>query len=172
MKEARATTKLEPIESFSLQQAFIWASQQVINSGKDQIELDHLLSGIMHQPESYSAYYVEVQGITLTDLLYELCHQGQDDEEDANMNNSTSDEEGTGEMQQDEASLEKLSSYVTNLNELVKKETEPLVGKTAINKGLARKINEGNVPNILLGTQIFELDLGATLAGDPISRGF
>ena len=201
LKEAIATTKLEPIESFSLQQAFIWASQQVINSGKDQIELDHLLSGIMHQPESYSAYYVEVQGITLTDLLYELCHQGKDDEEDTNMNNGTSDEEGVGEIQQDEASLEKLSSYVTNLNELVKKETEPLVGredviqrtiqilcrkqknnpvhigepgvgKTAITKGLARKINDGNVPSTLLGAQIFELDLGATLAGTQYRGDF
>ena len=42
----------EPIESFSLQQAFIRASEQVINSGKDEIELDHVLSGIMTLKES------------------------------------------------------------------------------------------------------------------------
>ena len=199
LKDAIATTQLEPIESFSLQQAFIWASEQVINSGKNQIELDHLLSGIMNQPESYSAYYIEVQGITLTDLLYELCHQVGDDEE--TLYEGSRKEEGEEDTIQEETALEKLSSYVTHLNELVKKETEPLVGredviqrtiqilcrkqknnpihigepgvgKTAITKGLARKINEGSVPNSLKGAQIFELDLGATLAGTQYRGDF
>ena len=74
LKETMEISQLEPIESFSLQQAFAWASQQVANSGKDQIEVNHVLSGIMHQPESYSTYYIEIQDITLTDLLYEMCH--------------------------------------------------------------------------------------------------
>ena len=42
---------------------------------------------------------------------------------------------------------------------------DPGVGKTAIAEGLARKINEGEVPDVLIGTTVFSLDMGALLAG-------
>ena len=42
---------------------------------------------------------------------------------------------------------------------------DPGVGKTAIAEGLARKIIEGNVPDVLKPAQIFALDMGALLAG-------
>jgi ATP-dependent Clp protease ATP-binding subunit ClpA len=42
---------------------------------------------------------------------------------------------------------------------------DPGVGKTAIAEGLARKIIEGDVPEILAGSTIFSLDMGALLAG-------
>ncbi len=42
---------------------------------------------------------------------------------------------------------------------------DPGVGKTAIAEGLARKVNEGETPEVLSGSTIFSLDLGALLAG-------
>ena len=42
---------------------------------------------------------------------------------------------------------------------------DPGVGKTAIAEGLARKINEGDVPEVLLPAVIYSLDMGALLAG-------
>lgn len=42
---------------------------------------------------------------------------------------------------------------------------EPGVGKTAIVEGLAKKIIEGNVPDVLLGKKIIALDLGAVISG-------
>src|SRR5947208_7759051 len=42
---------------------------------------------------------------------------------------------------------------------------DPGVGKTAIAEGLARKIVEGNVPDVLKGATIYALDMGALLAG-------
>ena len=42
---------------------------------------------------------------------------------------------------------------------------DPGVGKTAIAEGLAKKIEEGEVPEVLLGCVIFSLDMGALLAG-------
>lgn len=47
---------------------------------------------------------------------------------------------------------------------------EPGVGKTAIVQGLARKINEGDVPSNLSGKKIFSLDLGLLIAG-TVFRG-
>ncbi|MGE3626749.1 MAG: ATP-dependent Clp protease ATP-binding subunit ClpA [Hyphomicrobiales bacterium] len=42
---------------------------------------------------------------------------------------------------------------------------DPGVGKTAIAEGLARKIVRGDVPEVLLDSTIFQLDMGALLAG-------
>ncbi len=42
---------------------------------------------------------------------------------------------------------------------------DPGVGKTAIAEGLARKIVEGQVPEVLNGAVIYSLDMGALLAG-------
>ncbi|MER2605358.1 MAG: ATP-dependent Clp protease ATP-binding subunit ClpA [Siculibacillus sp.] len=42
---------------------------------------------------------------------------------------------------------------------------DPGVGKTAIAEGLARRIVEGDVPEVLLGATVFALDMGALLAG-------
>lgn len=42
---------------------------------------------------------------------------------------------------------------------------DPGVGKTAIAEGLAKKIEDGEVPEVLIGCTIFSLDMGALLAG-------
>ena len=42
---------------------------------------------------------------------------------------------------------------------------DPGVGKTAIAEGLARKIENGEVPEVLDGATVFSLDMGALLAG-------
>ncbi|BBE71580.1 ATP-dependent Clp protease ATP-binding subunit ClpA [Oharaeibacter diazotrophicus] len=42
---------------------------------------------------------------------------------------------------------------------------DPGVGKTAIAEGLAKRIVDGDVPEVLIGSTIFALDMGALLAG-------
>ncbi|MFL6375375.1 MAG: AAA family ATPase, partial [Pyrinomonadaceae bacterium] len=42
---------------------------------------------------------------------------------------------------------------------------EPGVGKTALAEGLALKISEGDVPEVLVDAKVFALDMGAVLAG-------
>ena len=49
---------------------------------------------------------------------------------------------------------------------------DPGVGKTAIVEGLAKKIYEGNVPDILLGKKIFALDMALLLAGTTFRGEF
>ena len=198
LAESMLPCKHEAVESYGLQQAIIWASQQVTNSGKDEIHLDHLLAGIMNLPESYCNYFVAEQGVDFTDVLYHLCHL--EEEEAAGMQHAESGNE-TNEQSESEGTSDPLSKYVTNLNKFVKEHTEPLVGrediikrtiqilcrkqknnpihigepgvgKTAITMGLARQINEGNVPENLKDAEIFELDLGATLAGTQYRGDF
>lgn len=185
----------EPIESFGLQQVFIWASEQVINSGKDEIYLHHLFMGMMHLPESYCTYFINKQGIEISDLLYEMCH------EEENQDARPIEESAEVEENPKEVAKKSELNYLTNLNEQVKEGQEPLigredimrrtiqilcrkqknnpihvgdpgVGKTAIALGLAVKINEGNVPKELQNAEIFELDLGAALAGTQYRGDF
>ncbi len=191
---------IEPIESFSLQQAFLKASEQVINSGKEQMELDHLLSGIMCLPESYGVYFILEQGVTLRDLLFELCHLQDGDVTQLEESMDEEDEE-QNEAISEEKNIASIAKYVTNLNKVAEESNEPLigreeilkrtiqvlcrknknnpihvgepgVGKTAITMGLARLLNEGKVPKVLEGAQIFSLDLGATLAGTQYRGDF
>ena len=49
---------------------------------------------------------------------------------------------------------------------------DPGVGKTAIAEGLAKKIVDGEVPEVLSETTIFSLDMGALLGRHPLSRRF
>ncbi len=67
-----------------------------------------------------------------------------------------------GRMAEVERSIQILCRRTKNNPLLV---GEPGVGKTAIAEGLARKIVNGEVPDVLLGAIIYSLDMGALLAG-------
>ncbi|MCX8569368.1 MULTISPECIES: ATP-dependent Clp protease ATP-binding subunit ClpA [Hyphomicrobiales] len=112
------------------------------------------------------------------------------DEEQHGTNNETGEETGKGKKQQDA-----LTAYCVNLNAkaragkidpLIGRESEinrtiqvlcrrsknnplyvgdPGVGKTAIAEGLAKRIVEGDVPEVLEDATIFALDMGTLLAG-------
>ncbi len=49
---------------------------------------------------------------------------------------------------------------------------EPGVGKTAIAEGLALKIHQGDVPELIAGAEIYALDMGALLAGTKFRGDF
>ncbi len=49
---------------------------------------------------------------------------------------------------------------------------DPGVGKTALAEGLAQKIDQGDVPDLLKDIQIFSLDLGGLLAGTKFRGDF
>ena len=49
---------------------------------------------------------------------------------------------------------------------------DPGVGKTAIAEGLAKKINDGDVPEVLQDATIFALDMGCVIGGNALSRRF
>lgn len=189
---------IDPMESFSLQQALLLASEQVLNSGKKQLEVEHLLGAIMTLPESYGAYYILEQGITKRDLLFELCHLDEEESEPIEESGIKGDED---EEVAEKVSLESWQKYTSCLNEEVKQRTDPLVGreailqrtiqvlcrrnknnpihigeagvgKTAITLGLAQLINENKVPKVLQGARIYALDLGSILAGTQYRGDF
>jgi len=167
----------------------------VQSSGRDEVTGANVLVAIFAERESHAAYFLEQQDMTRLDAVNFIAHgisksgiperreiKGADDVD--------GDQEGASSKK-----TSALEEYCVNLNEKAKagkidpligraaelnrtiqvlcrrSKNNPLyvgdagVGKTAIAEGLARKITEGGVPEVLQNAIIHALDMGALLAG-------
>ncbi|MCM1045857.1 MAG: AAA family ATPase [Candidatus Gastranaerophilales bacterium] len=187
--DAKAAPEIS--QSMGIVLAYAWESAQ--NSGKDEVELTHIIHAMYGLEESYAVYFMRVQGVERAELLEEMALAYEEEER----------EDSWGELAQDEKRLEAgqeakgqeavwkeyalcLNDSLEQTNPLIGREKElertmqilcrkdknnplhigePGVGKTAVTYGLARLLNEGRVPKPLLGAKIFALDLGSLLAG-------
>jgi ATP-dependent Clp protease ATP-binding subunit ClpA len=172
----------------------------VQSSGKREVGAPNLLVAIFGEQDSHAVYVLNTQNITRLDVVNYISHgitktHGEEDGEGL-LSSSEPDGETEG------GSRSPLEQYATNLNQrarmglidpLIGREQEvqrvvqvlcrrrknnPLlvgeagVGKTAIAEGLARKIIDGDVPDILAHSIIYSLDMGALLAGTKYRGDF
>ncbi len=166
----------------------------VQSSGRDEVTGANVLVAMFAERESHAAYFLQEQEMTRYDAVNFISHgvaktPGKSETrsvEGAGM----MDEEGQG-VPDGEA----LAAYCVNLNDKAREgKVDPLigrskevmraiqilcrrnknnpllvgdpgVGKTAIAEGLARKIIEGDVPDVLQDNVIYSLDMGVLLAG-------
>ncbi|MDO4978392.1 MAG: AAA family ATPase [Eubacteriales bacterium] len=166
---------------------------QAKNSGKKCIEVTHLLHEMWNLPDSYAVYYMSVQDIEERELLQAMIQIQDGDFMDISYNDSNETNDSQKNSLEEESHTKEFESYapcmndhLENVNPLIGRKEElertiqilcrkdknnPLhigeagVGKTAITYGLARLINEGNVPEPLKNAKIYMLDLGSLLAG-------
>lgn len=170
----------------------------VQSSGKKEVSGANVLIAIFGERESHAAYFLSQQNIARLDAVNFLSHgiAKIDDEGDESFNEI--EEEGRTE----EAGNNPLETYADNLNELAiqgkidpligrqtevqrtiqilcrRRKNNPLyvgeagVGKTAIAEGLAKLIVDGDVPDVLMDSVIYSLDLGALLAGTKYRGDF
>ena len=163
--------------------AYAWLSAQ--GSGKDIVELPHIIHVMYELEESHAVYYMRAQGVERPELLQEMAILYDERNEEGNIGeNEEADEEAQSGFWQKFAVC--LNDELEGVNPLIGREEElertmqilcrkeknnplhigePGVGKTAITYGLARLLNEKQVPEPLLGAKIFALDLGSLLAG-------
>ena len=176
------------------------ALYHVQSSGKEEVTGSNVLVAIFSEKDSYATYMLNKHDITRLDVVNYLSHgisklEGRPEEPGpAPAPESVEDAQpGTGSP---------LELYASNLNERAEqglidpligrdKEVErtiqvlcrrrknnPLfvgeagVGKTAMAEGLALRIVEGQVPDVLADATIFALDLGALLAGTKYRGDF
>jgi len=169
-------------------------------SDKKEVTGANLFVALFSEQDSHAVYILSKYEISRLDVVNYLAHgitkieQDDDDEETDSLN---ADSEG---VESTESSP--LDKYTTNLNEearqgkidpLIGRELEvertiqvlcrrrknnPLlvgesgVGKTAIAEGLAKRIVEEDVPNVLLDNVIYSLDLGSLVAGTKYRGDF
>ena len=166
----------------------------VQSSGREEVTGANVLVAIFSERESHAAYFLQEQDMTRYDAVNYIAHgiaKKAGASETKPVKGSSDDEEKPSVKTGGEA----LEAYCINLNEKAKQgKVDPLigrmaeverciqvlcrrtknnpllvgdpgVGKTAIAEGLARKIVNKQVPEVLSGSTIFSLDMGALLAG-------
>ena len=178
----------DPEMSALMSQVIDIAYAQVINSSAQALDIPHLVMGILQLKESWACYLLkDALGSNESNFMSELISAYEFGDHL---------EEETGEHQH-EAAWRRLVTCMNDLyqnhNPLIGREQEltrtiqvlcrrdknnplhvgePGVGKTALIWGLARMIQEGNVPERLKGSRIYQLDIGTLLAGTQYRGDF
>ena len=173
----------------------------VQSSGKGEVNGANVLAAIFSEQESQAVFFLKQQHIARIDIVNFISHgisKVADESDNMQVDPESLDEEG-GEAV---ASNNPLDAYAANLNEQARqgridplvgrtdevervaqilvrrRKNNPLlvgeagVGKTAIAEGLAKRIVDGEVPEILLDAVVYSLDLGALLAGTKYRGDF
>ena len=172
----------------------------VQSSGKKEVNGANVLVAIFGERESHAVYLLNQQNIARLDVVNCISHGiSKVADEESNEEINTPSEE---ETEQADTSNNALTAYTTNLNEQAaagkidpligrhdevertiqilcrRRKNNPLfvgeagVGKTAIAEGLAKKIVDGDVPEVIENSTIYALDLGALLAGTKYRGDF
>ncbi|MGF1739915.1 ATP-dependent Clp protease ATP-binding subunit ClpA [Vibrio profundum] len=185
--------------TLSFQRVLQRAVFHVQSSGRSEVTGANVLVAIFSEQESHAAYLLKKNDISRLDIVNYISHgitKASSSNEDSASDSFSSEnvEEGSSE--------ERLESFATNLNMVAKqgnidpligrdKELErtvqvlcrrrknnPLlvgeagVGKTAIAEGLAWRIVEGQVPDVIQNSVIYSLDIGSLLAGTKYRGDF
>jgi ATP-dependent Clp protease ATP-binding subunit ClpA len=187
------TLSAAPQPSIGVQRAIRRAAAHVQSSGKEEVTGANVLVAMFAERDSFAVSMLETQGVTRLDVVAYVAHGISKSEEGGSESREGADA-GGGEAAP-EPKKDPLKAYTINLNEEAKaKRIDPLigrqkevervihilarrkknnallvgdagVGKTAIVEGLARKIDEGEVPPALKNAAIYSLDMGALMAG-------
>ena len=173
----------------------------VQSSGKKEVTGANVLVAIFGEKDSHAVYFLQRQNVTRLDVGNFISH-GISKNPQAGTPSSRSESEQSESESETPAAGGALESYTQNLNQqalvgkidpLIGREKEverviqtlcrrrknnPLlvgeagVGKTAIAEGLARRVVEGRVPEVLADAQVYALDMGALLAGTKYRGDF
>ena len=172
---------------------------QSTGNGKKEVTGANVLVAIFGEKDSHAVYYLHQQGVTRLDVVNFISHGVRKDQQADAAKTSEGVEETQVEGQPKESPLDQ---FTLNLNKaasegkidpLIGREEEvdrviqilcrrrknnPLlvgeagVGKTAIAEGLAWRITQEDVPEILQNAVVFSLDMGALLAGTKYRGDF
>ena len=174
----------------------------VQSSGKKEVTGANVLVAIFGEKDSHAVYFLHEKGVTRLDVVNFIAHgiaKVGDSESEGKKDGAEIDESVDAKAGAADSAL---ASYATNLNELAvegkidpligrdselervvqilcrRRKNNPLlvgeagVGKTAIAEGLARRIVEGEIPEILDQAEVYSLDMGALLAGTKYRGDF
>jgi len=194
------TEEIDTQPTLGFQRVIQRAILHVQSSGKKEVTGANVLVAIFGEKDSHAVYFLHQQGVTRLDVVNYISHGiTKTPASKEAKGGGEAEQETAGDEQQSGGALE---TYTLNLNAqalvgkidpLIGREREierviqtlcrrrknnPLlvgeagVGKTAIAEGLARRIVEGQVPEILARCQVYMLDMGALLAGTKYRGDF
>lgn len=174
----------------------------VQSSGKQEVTGANVLVAIFSEQESQAVYFLKQQEIARIDVVNYISHGISKAEEGAHPEQEGDADGANGQGQAAQEGTSNLDGFCTNLNKEVRagridpligrdhelnrviqtlsrrRKNNPLlvgeagVGKTAIAEGLAYRIEEGQVPEVIADAVVYSLDLGALLAGTKYRGDF
>ncbi|AXX95951.1 ATP-dependent Clp protease ATP-binding subunit ClpA [Arcobacter ellisii] len=179
----------EPMETLSLASTIEYMVSHTQTSGKTNANVEDMFVAILKDENSYATYLLKKLGIQRVDILEEISHKELDDEDETLENSADNDNKVLDKNSTELVALakkgeidpvigrEKEVSRVIEILSRRKKNNpilvgEPGVGKTAIAEGLALKIAQEQVPEFLLKSKVFSLDMGSMLAGTKYRGDF
>ena len=175
---------------------------QSTGSGKKEVTGANVLVAIFGEKDSHAVYYLHQQGVTRLDVVNFIAHgiKKSDPPEPSKSNENPGAEGEKEDVAEGKGSP--LDQFTQNLNQMARdgkidpligreheverviqvlcrrRKNNPLlvgeagVGKTAIAEGLAWRITEGDVPEVLAESTVYALDMGALLAGTKYRGDF
>ncbi|HIP18916.1 MAG TPA: ATP-dependent Clp protease ATP-binding subunit ClpA, partial [Sulfurovum sp.] len=178
---------VEPFETVALSRAINDMMTHIHSSGRTEASIGDMIAAIFMQEHSYAVYLMKKEGIARVDILEVISHRsaGAQTETKEKKKEETYLEQFTIELVA-LAQTGKIDPVVGRVDEIERvmqtlcrrKKNNPLlvgepgVGKTAIAEGLALKISEGEVPEIIKDSKVFALDMGALVAGTKYRGDF
>jgi len=175
------------------------AVYHVQSSGRKEVTGANVLVAIFGEKDSHAVYFLNQQEVTRLDVVNYISHGVAKIGQDAAPSSPEAGKEGEGG---EEPRGNPLNEFASNLNEQARagkidpligrteeiertiqvlcrrRKNNPLyvgeagVGKTALAEGLAKRIVEGDVPEVLKACTIYALDLGALVAGTKYRGDF
>ncbi len=172
------------------------AMLHVQSSGKKEVTGANVLVAIFGEKDSHAVYFLHQEGVARLDVVNYIAHGI------SKIAENDSKETPVDENETDTKTNKNLETYTINLNKLVsegkidpligrdlevervvqilcrRRKNNPLlvgeagVGKTAIAEGLAKKIVDNEIPDVLKNTIIYSLDLGSLIAGTKYRGDF
>src|SRR5690606_36563713 len=160
----------------------------------------NVLVAIFGEKDSHAVYYLHQQGVTRLDVVNFISHGVRKDQQAETQKSVDGVEDSPANEAQNKDSA--LDLYTQNLNSMAaegkidpligregeverviqtlvrRRKNNPLlvgeagVGKTAIAEGLAWRITQGDVPEVLQNAIVYSLDMGALLAGTKYRGDF
>lgn len=172
------------------------AMLHVQSSGKKEVTGANILVAIYGEKDSHAVFFLHQQGVTRLDVVNYISHGV------SKVGETAKPEGGEAEVDAEAPANGALENYTVNLNAQVtagkidpligrtselervvqtlcrRRKNNPLlvgeagVGKTAIAEGLARRIVEKDIPDVLANGVVYSLDMGALLAGTKYRGDF
>ena len=189
-----ADSATDPTPTSGFQRVVQRAILHVQSSGRDEVTGANVLVALFSERESYAVYFLQQQDMSRLDAVTYISHGVGKGDSSAEVQSPQGTEE-KAEQKSGDKKESALQQFTVNLNDKARAgKVDPLigrmpevdrtvqilcrrsknnplyvgdpgVGKTAIAEGLARKIIEGDVPDVLKEAVIYALDMGALLAG-------
>lgn len=179
--------QVEPFETVALSRAINDMMTHIHSAGRTEASVGDMLAAIFLQEQSYAVYLMKKEGITRVDILEVISHSdtAQEQEQKEEKGEETLLEKYTTELVSF-AKSGKIDPVIGRTEEIDRvmqtlcrrKKNNPLlvgepgVGKTAIAEGLALKISENEVPDVIKDAKVFALDMGALVAGTKYRGDF